>query len=113
MPTYGHYQTTRELLTSGSGYASVYVAGRTIEAADAVALADPLPSSLLATKHTTATDLESVGRLLYAAVMGREFSNRVVWPIDASAEWDELGSTGQGWRSLCNTLLDPELPADF
>jgi hypothetical protein len=77
-----------------------------------VLLADPLPESLESESHGVA-DVESVGKLLYWLVMGREFTFRTPLPIEDTPEWRKLGSAGSKWRWLCDRMLDPHPPDDL
>src|SRR5688572_23508835 len=52
-------------------------------------------------------DRYELGRLICSAVIGAEKDPADMWPIPQSAEWEELGATGDGWRELCNRLIHP------
>lgn len=68
-----------------------------------IVLSDPTGESPDGESH----DLSSLGELIHQLVTQRRFSGAASWPLSASAEWGRLGSRGDGWRTLCNSLLDP------
>lgn len=69
-------------------------------------LAEPLlPHKAAAV--TEAADLAAIAKLVHHLVTHRPFSDAGGWPIPAGAEWSRLGSGGDDWRELCNTLLNP------
>jgi hypothetical protein len=72
-----------------------------------VVVTDPLPAAWVMPEHAN-DDLESLGRLLYQLVTHSSSATHVVYPIDDSPEWAELGRSGERLRELCNLLLDPE-----
>ena len=72
-----------------------------------VVVTDPLPAAWVMPEHAN-DDLESLGRLLYQLVTHSPSATHVVYPIDDSPEWAELGRSGERLRELCNLLLDPE-----
>jgi hypothetical protein len=72
-----------------------------------VVVTDPLPAAWVMPEHAS-DDLESLGRLLYQLVTHSPSATHVVYPIDDSPEWAELGRSGERLRELCNLLLDPE-----
>ena len=73
-----------------------------------VFLSDPLPSQRVDPTASAAHDLRSLGELIYHLVMQQEFRHGM-WPAQAGNDWSQLGKTGEGWRQLCNQLLDPSL----
>jgi len=52
-------------------------------------------------------DAVALGELIHQLVIGRRFSGPGSWPVPAGPQWKHLGSRGEGWRALCNRLLDP------
>jgi hypothetical protein len=72
-----------------------------------VVVTDPLPAAWVMPEHAS-DDLESLGRLLYQLVTHSPSATHIVYPIDDSHEWAELGRSGERLRELCNLLLDPE-----
>jgi TPR repeat protein len=52
-------------------------------------------------------DLHALGALLYQLVLHRPFHN-TAWPVQDSEEWSTLGKAADGWRELCNGLLNPD-----
>lgn len=53
-------------------------------------------------------DLHSLGTLIYQLVLHRPF-HATAWPIQDSEEWSSLGKAANGWRELCNSLLNPDV----
>lgn len=53
-------------------------------------------------------DLHSLGALIYQLVLHRPF-HTTAWPIQDSEEWSSLGKFADGWRDLCNSLLNPDV----
>lgn len=53
-------------------------------------------------------DLHSLGMLIYQLVLHRPF-HATAWPIQDSEEWSSLGKAADGWRELCNSLLNPDV----
>ncbi|MGA2441364.1 MAG: SUMF1/EgtB/PvdO family nonheme iron enzyme [Tepidisphaeraceae bacterium] len=76
-------------------------------------LTDIAPASQTAGQKSTLADIEATGKVLYEIVIGRPFTSRTIWPLEMTPEWELLGAKAAAWRSLCNLLLDPELPATF
>lgn len=56
-------------------------------------------------------DLQSLGAVLYELVTHQAAKGYASWPIPASAAWADLGRNGEGWRELCNRLLNPSADA--
>lgn len=52
-------------------------------------------------------DCHALGALLYQLVLHRTFHN-TAWPVQDSEEWSSLGKAADGWRELCNSLLNPD-----
>ena len=52
-------------------------------------------------------DLQALGAVLYELVTHQAAKGYASWPIPASAAWADLGRNGEGWRELCNRLLNP------
>ncbi len=75
-------------------------------------LTDPLADSRLKPEMGDHTDLRAIGELIYQLVLHQPFQAEKMggWPVEDSANWSSLGKTSQGWRELCNRLLDPDLP---
>jgi hypothetical protein len=88
---------------------NVLLRGRRLGAARSLVLADPLPAAQLAPGHA-ADDLESLGRILWQLVTRSPSAGHLIWPVDESSEWAELGGDGTRLLALCNLLLDPEKP---
>jgi hypothetical protein len=86
---------------------NVLLRGRRLGAPRTLALADPLPAAQLAPGHA-ADDVESLGRILWQIVTRSPSAGHLIWPVDESSEWAELGGDGQRLLGLCNLLLDPE-----
>jgi hypothetical protein len=86
---------------------NVLLRGRRLGAPRTLALADPLPAAQLGPGHA-ADDVESLGRILWQLVTRSPSAGHLIWPVDESSEWTELGGDGQRLLGLCNLLLDPE-----
>jgi TIR domain/Domain of unknown function (DUF4384) len=85
-----------------------------VDAPGSVALADPLPTAQLTPRHNACADLHALGRILGWLVVGREAGGEPVpSPAEASPAWAALGRSGDEWRGLFNTLLNPHPPAGF
>jgi len=85
------------VLMSGSGE----VAGARVVLTDPVR--DPAPET------EAGGDIYAVGALIYQLVMHRPFRH-ASWPVPDAMEWQRLGDAGDLWRTLCSSLLNPELP---
>lgn len=83
-----------------------------LESPGNVLLSDPLPE-LAASDSCGSADVEAVGRMLYALVVGHEFTFRTPWPIESTPEWAALGGAGRHWRWMCDQMLNPNPPADL
>jgi hypothetical protein len=90
---------------------NVLIRGNRPGAPGSVALAGPLPAALLTPAHA-ADDLEALGRLLYQLVTRSPSASHVMYPVEQSPEWTELGRGGARLRELCNLMLEPDQPAD-
>jgi hypothetical protein len=86
---------------------NVLLRGKRLGAKRSVALADPLPAAQLSSNHA-AEDLEAVGRMLFQLVTRTEASGHIVFPVDDSPDWPQMGGAGKRLRALCNALLDPD-----
>jgi hypothetical protein len=86
---------------------NVLLRGRRLGAPRTLALADPLPAAQLVPGHA-ADDLDSLGRILWQLVTRSPSAGHLIWPVDESSEWVELGGDGRRLLGLCNLLLDPE-----
>lgn len=75
-----------------------------------VALTDPLPQSQAELGRDRLADLRAVGEMIHALVLHQKF--RGGWPVEASAPWAAMGSSGGKWRELVNQLLDPNDKAE-
>jgi len=75
-----------------------------------IVLTDPAPADQLPgdTRAAEAADLVAVGELLCQLVLHKLFKGSQSWPIPKSPEWTRLGSKREGWRDLCNKLLNPD-----
>jgi len=73
-----------------------------------VVLSDPLPDGAL-----EAADLRGIGSILLQLVRQRALDHEEITfqlPIAVSPEWTRVfGKDAEGWVSLCNRLLDPNL----
>ncbi|HEY7119122.1 MAG TPA: hypothetical protein VH475_21205, partial [Tepidisphaeraceae bacterium] len=76
-----------------------------------IVLTDPAPPDELAKGRGEADDLTGLGEVIYQLVLHRPFRGMQSWPVPRSAEWTRLGNKGEGWRELCNQLLDPNARA--
>lgn len=70
-----------------------------------IVLTDPLCGAPGETEH--GGDLHALGALIYQLVLHRPF-HTTAWPIAESEEWESLGKFANGWRELCNDLLNPD-----
>jgi len=69
-----------------------------------VLLADPAPGD----RADEAEDVRALGRLVYELVFFAEFRLPGGYPVEDDKAWQRLGESSQGWRSLCNRVLDPD-----
>jgi hypothetical protein len=88
---------------------NVLIAGEGDLAAAQVVLTDPLPANRLEAARDESADLRALGELIFQLVMYRPFRTMGVWPVQESEEWKRLGGVGEGWRQLCNSLLEPNV----
>jgi TonB family protein len=72
-------------------------------------LADLKPRRELVAADARAADFQELGKIVVQLVRCRRYdSNSVIgWPLEAGPEWKRLGRHGEGWRQLCNRLLNP------
>jgi hypothetical protein len=74
-----------------------------------ILLSDPKPRSELGEAADRAADFHALGRIVVHLVR-RQHANlqaAIGWPIEPGAEWRRLGRRAEGWRALCNVLLNP------
>lgn len=75
-----------------------------------VLLTDPKPTAELDPAADRIADHHALGRIVVHLVRRRAADSRAVigWPIEPGPEWKRLGRSGEGWRDLCNQLLQPD-----
>lgn len=71
-----------------------------------VMLTDPAPNAVVS-GHDVDEDITALGELIHELVLKRPYSARGGWPLPSDEAWRALGSTGEAWRRLCETLLNP------
>lgn len=69
-------------------------------------LTDPAPDSAV-TGDAGNADMHALGEVIHELVLHQAFRARTGWPVPTSPAWARLGVAGEGWRALCNRLLDP------
>ena len=81
-----------------------------------VVLSDPLPGETAEAARFEIADLHAIGKIIFELVRRREIedaSEHSILPLLPSAEWTSIfGKNTEGWLSLCNRLLDPNLSLD-
>ncbi len=82
---------------------NVLIAGAPSLRKSKIVLSDPAAEM----EKPSESDLAALGDLIHQVVLCRRFAGPGSWPVPAGAQWANLGSRGEGWRALCNRLLDP------
>ena len=81
-----------------------------------VVLSDPLPGEAAESARYEAADLHAIGKIIFQLVRRREIedaSDHSILPLLPSVEWTSIfGKDTEGWLTLCNRLLDPNLSPD-
>lgn len=74
-----------------------------------VLVADPCPAHELGADGGEVADARAIGELIHQIVLHKPFAALGGWPVPPGPAWSRLGKVGEGWRSLCSDLLNPDL----
>ncbi|MCU0917950.1 MAG: hypothetical protein MUC88_25820, partial [Planctomycetes bacterium] len=70
-----------------------------------IVLSDPLPDSHLDPDWHAQADLHRLGEIIHQLVVHRGVPQITGYQVPDSEPWRALGKAGEGWRQLCNRLL--------